>query len=301
MSFAKLDSGIVNSTLWVQPHDVLRVWIWFLSQADANGVVRTAAPALAHACMIPLDRTREILVLLESPDPDSRSTVDDGRRIEKVDGGWQIVNYRAYRERVSADEKRENDRIRIAEKRAAERAEGQPKGECRNLSQPVASVVNVAQAEAEEEADIPPSLRSGGGAAPKPAPPPAITLPLNTGAEFPITAAQVREFTDLYPAADVMAELRKMRGWLIANPANRKTKAGVLRFVTRWLGKEQDKGAPTAQPRAGPNGQPSSRRVAAIETLMRGTTDGQSGLAEQRTAPGAGAALLLEPGGYARG
>ena len=48
MSFAKLDSGIVNSTLWVQPDDVLRVWIWMLSQADADGVVRVAAPALAN-------------------------------------------------------------------------------------------------------------------------------------------------------------------------------------------------------------------------------------------------------------
>ena len=45
--FAKLDSGIVNSSIWVQPHDVLRVWIWFLSQADSKGVVRTAAPPLA--------------------------------------------------------------------------------------------------------------------------------------------------------------------------------------------------------------------------------------------------------------
>jgi hypothetical protein len=79
------------------------------------------------------------------------------------------------------------------------------------------------------------------GAAPPAAQPPAVTLPLNTGAEYPIDEAQVREFSDLYPAVDVVAQLRKMRGWLIANPANRKTKAGVLRFVTRWLGQEQDK------------------------------------------------------------
>lgn len=79
------------------------------------------------------------------------------------------------------------------------------------------------------------------GAAPPAAQPPAYTLPLNTGEEHPITAEQVREFADLYPAVDVMAQLRKMRGWLLANPANRKTKAGVLRFVTRWLGQEQDK------------------------------------------------------------
>ena len=97
------------------------------------------------------------------------------------------------------------------------------------------------------------------GAAPPAAQPPAVTLPLNTGAEYPITAEQVREFTDLYPAVDVLAQLRKMRGWLIANPANRKTKAGVLRFVTRWLGQEQDKagraGAAVA-PSSVPSGKP---------------------------------------------
>ena len=154
MSFAKLDSGIVNSTLWVQPDDVLRVWIWMLSQADAQGVVRTAAPALALVCMKSVDRIREIIALLEAPDPDSRSENDDGRRIRKIEGGWQIINYGSYRQRVSAEEKRENDRIRIAEKRAAAKATaGDNSSECRNVSQPVASVVNVAQAEAEEEVE----------------------------------------------------------------------------------------------------------------------------------------------------
>lgn len=110
MSFAKLDSGIVNSTLWVQPDDVLRVWIWFLSQADAQGVVRTAAPALALICMKPVDRVREILALLEAPDPDSRSEVEEGRRIRKVPGGWQLINYAAYRAERDPDADRERKR-----------------------------------------------------------------------------------------------------------------------------------------------------------------------------------------------
>jgi len=33
-----------------------------------------------------------------------------------------------------------------------------------------------------------------------------------------------------------------MKGWLDANPAKRKTKKGILRFVNTWLSKEQDKG-----------------------------------------------------------
>ena len=109
------------------------------------------------------------------------------------------------------------------------------------------------------------------GAAPPAAPPPAVTLPLNTGAEYPITAEQVREFTDLYPAVDVLAQLRKMRGWLIANPANRKTAGGVLRFVTRWLGQEQDKagksGAAVA-PSAVPSGKPKGPSETPLERAI---------------------------------
>jgi hypothetical protein len=110
MSFAKLDTGIVHSTLWVQPHDVLRVWIAMLSQCNSAGIVKTAAPPLAHLCMVPLDRIREIIALLESPDPDSRSCEHDGRRIIRIDGGWQIVNYLKYREARSTEERKEYQR-----------------------------------------------------------------------------------------------------------------------------------------------------------------------------------------------
>ena len=110
MAFTKLDSGIVNSTLWVHPHDVLRVWIAMLAQCNADGIVRAAAPALANLCMIPIDRMREILLLLESPDPDSRSSGDEGRRIKKIEGGWQLVNYLAYRNARDQETRREQNR-----------------------------------------------------------------------------------------------------------------------------------------------------------------------------------------------
>ena len=39
-----------------------------------------------------------------------------------------------------------------------------------------------------------------------------------------------------------MAELRKMKGWCEGNPAKRKTRRGIVRFVNTWLAKEQDRG-----------------------------------------------------------
>ena len=75
-----------------------------------------------------------------------------------------------------------------------------------------------------------------------PSAPPVITLPLNDKSEYPVTGAQVLEWSELYPAIDVEQQLRNMRGWLLSNPEKRKTKRGICTFITRWLSKEQDRG-----------------------------------------------------------
>lgn len=78
--------------------------------------------------------------------------------------------------------------------------------------------------------------------------PALITLPLNDGSEWPVTTEMVTEWSSLYPAVDVMQELRNMRGWCLAKPKNRKTPRGVRAFITTWLSKEQDRGPkPTAR------------------------------------------------------
>ena len=77
---------------------------------------------------------------------------------------------------------------------------------------------------------------------------PIITLTLNDKTEYPVTDEQVEEWTKLYPVVDVMQELRKMKGWLDANPSKRKTKNGILRFINNWLSKEQDRGGYKPKP-----------------------------------------------------
>lgn len=68
-----------------------------------------------------------------------------------------------------------------------------------------------------------------------------ILFPLNDGSDYGVTAEMVSEFTGLYPAVDVMQELRNMRGWLLNNPRNRKTRSGICRFMNAWLSKAQNK------------------------------------------------------------
>lgn len=72
--------------------------------------------------------------------------------------------------------------------------------------------------------------------------PPIFEMPLNNSSLYPIYQEDIGKWRDLYPAVDVEQEIKKMIGWLDANPTKRKTKNGIKRFINGWLAKEQDKG-----------------------------------------------------------
>jgi hypothetical protein len=80
----------------------------------------------------------------------------------------------------------------------------------------------------------------------EPASPVAVSFLLNDGKDFEITEAQVREFAELYPAIDVLQQLRALKAWTISNPKNRKTRSGAMRFVNSWLSRAQNQ-APARQ------------------------------------------------------
>lgn len=81
-----------------------------------------------------------------------------------------------------------------------------------------------------------------------PCQPPTITLTLNDKSEYPINQTQISEWQDLYQSVDILQELKKMKGWLNANPIRRKTKRGILKFVNSWLSREQDKSGTSNAP-----------------------------------------------------
>ena len=76
--------------------------------------------------------------------------------------------------------------------------------------------------------------------------PPTISLPLNDGSAFEIFQSDIDMWSNLYPAVDVMQQLRNMAGWIDGNPSKRKTRSGIKRFVNSWLAKEQNKGGDRA-------------------------------------------------------
>ena len=93
-----------------------------------------------------------------------------------------------------------------------------------------------------DKEDITPLLSPRGEVAQ--AQPAEISLPLISGALYPIYPADIDHWKQLYPSVDILKELRKMLGWLEANPTRQKTAKGIKRFVAAWLAKEQDKAPP---------------------------------------------------------
>lgn len=79
--------------------------------------------------------------------------------------------------------------------------------------------------------------------APPSAAPAVIALPLNgKDQEHLVTGAELTQWQELYPGVDVMAALREIRAWALANPNRRKTRQGIAEHIRRWLSKAQDKG-----------------------------------------------------------
>ncbi len=118
MSYTKLQSSIIASTIWAEPSSTRVVWITMLALADRNGYVAASVPGLAHIAHVTRSEIEAAIHTLMQPDPDSRSKVCEGRRIEDADGGWNIINYVAVRDSWTEDDKREYQREWVARKRA---------------------------------------------------------------------------------------------------------------------------------------------------------------------------------------
>lgn len=106
MPYVKLDCGILDSTIWLHDAETRVCWITLLAMADAGGMIEATAPGIAHRACLSIEATRKALSIFESTDPDSKT--GDGRRIERVEGGYLVINYDKYRHKdhTAAERKR---------------------------------------------------------------------------------------------------------------------------------------------------------------------------------------------------
>lgn len=115
--YTKLFSDIITSSIWQEPNDAKVIWISILALKGRDQVCRATIPALAKYADITLERCEEIMQRFQEPDKYSNSQDFEGRRIERVDGGWFVLNGERYRDKMNPDEVREYNRVRKAEER----------------------------------------------------------------------------------------------------------------------------------------------------------------------------------------
>lgn len=122
MPYTKLDAGIIYSTVWREPPATVKVWITMLAMADKHGEVMASVPGLMDVAKVTREECDAALACFLSPDPDSRTQDFDGRRIERIEGGWSILNHAHYRAKGDKEDRKRKAADRA--KRYRERQKG---------------------------------------------------------------------------------------------------------------------------------------------------------------------------------
>lgn len=181
MAFVKLDCGILNSTLWVErePRDIFITALLmavprellhpmpqykvgaieetgFVVPPGWYGFVEAAGPGIVRRSMAEMEPGMIALEKLGNPDPESRSSEFDGRRLVRVDGGYIVLNFMKYRDKdntaaVRAQRYRDKQKITNVHEATSRR-------DVNTVTRDSSCGVTKAEAEAEAEAPSLPGL-----------------------------------------------------------------------------------------------------------------------------------------------
>lgn len=113
--YGKIFASIYDGTL-ADNWQALVTFEQMIVLCDADGVLDMTAAGLSRRTGIPLEIIQEGIRFLELPDRQSKSDVEEGRRITRLDAhrdwGWKLVNHAYYKGLVDADTVREQNRVR---------------------------------------------------------------------------------------------------------------------------------------------------------------------------------------------
>lgn len=100
--YTPLFNSIITSSIWQEPNHVRIIWITLLAMSDASGKVEGSIPGLANVANVTISECSEAIEILSTPDLYSRTKDFEGRRIHKIEGGWQIYNLKRFREKAKS-------------------------------------------------------------------------------------------------------------------------------------------------------------------------------------------------------
>lgn len=123
--YNKLFTKILDSSIWLESMPTRIVWLTIIAAMDEHGFAQFASVAnIAHRARVSVEDAEAAITCLESPDPNSSDPDNDGRRVERVPGGWLVLNAEKHRTMVTKVVIQERTRERV--RRHRERKQSEP-------------------------------------------------------------------------------------------------------------------------------------------------------------------------------
>lgn len=111
--YNKLFTRILDSSIWLESHPTRIVWITLLASMDEDGFCAFASAGnVARRAGVTIAEAEAAFACLESPDENSFDPDHNGRRVERVPGGWIVLNATKFRDIVSRKESQRINRER---------------------------------------------------------------------------------------------------------------------------------------------------------------------------------------------
>jgi hypothetical protein len=129
--YNKLFSSILDSSIWLEEPTTKVVWVTLIAAMNEDGFAHfSAIQNLANRAVLSVEVTQAAVKIHESPDPNSADKEFDGCRIERVPGGWMVLNAKKYHDLTTRAIAKEKVRKRVEKFRIKKRiASEKPKTE----------------------------------------------------------------------------------------------------------------------------------------------------------------------------
>ncbi len=120
-TWAPLWSPIVDSSLWEEDGDVVKVFMTMMATKNSDHVCELDAYKIAKKCNFRMadgsvDEVKVLDIIKILASPDTRRKVKqkyEGRRVRAVDGGWLVLNGEKYK--LMVQDERRKARLRRAQ------------------------------------------------------------------------------------------------------------------------------------------------------------------------------------------
>lgn len=99
-TFAPIFTRMLDSSVWEEPLHVRVLWVAMLALKDHDHIVRFQDYQLSRRANLTFEMTKDALRILSSPDERRPDQEFDGRRLQKVEDGWLILNGQLYEDEM---------------------------------------------------------------------------------------------------------------------------------------------------------------------------------------------------------